>query len=90
VVATTCITQASDAGMQMGKELSAAQKAEEQQKLKRAAEVRRLEKEEMERARAKIQAKLDEDRCASPPVATVTRPSAYPDPVTGASLGVMS
>lgn len=49
--------------MQMGKELTAAAKAEEEQKLKRAADVRRREKEEAEVARAKIQAKLDEDRC---------------------------
>ena len=50
--------------VQMGKELTAAAKAEEEQKLKRAAEARRLEKEEEARARAKIQAKLDEDRRA--------------------------
>ena len=50
--------------VQMGKEMAAAQRAEQEAALKRAAEVRRLEKEEADRARAKIQAKLDEDRCA--------------------------
>ena len=52
----------------MGKELTAAARAEEDQKMKRIAEARRAEKAEMTAARAKIQEKLDADRCA--PVAT--------------------
>jgi hypothetical protein len=48
--------------IQMGKELSAAARAEEDQKFKRIADARKAEKAEIEAARAKIQAKLDEDR----------------------------
>jgi hypothetical protein len=48
--------------IQMGKELSAAARAEEDQKFKRIADARKAEKAEFEAARAKIQAKLDEDR----------------------------
>ena len=61
--------------VQMGKELTAAAKAEDDQKLKRAADVRRREKEELEAARAKIQVKLDEDRCAH---SSNTKPRAPP------------
>jgi hypothetical protein len=50
--------------IQMGKQLTAAAKVEEDQKFKRIADARIREKEEMEAARAKIQVKLDEDRCA--------------------------
>jgi hypothetical protein len=48
----------------MGKELAAAARIEEDQRLKRAVDERRREKEELEAARAKMRAKLAEDRCA--------------------------
>eukprot|EP01025_Chloroclados_australasicus_P033538 TRINITY_DN34241_c2_g1_i1.p1 TRINITY_DN34241_c2_g1~~TRINITY_DN34241_c2_g1_i1.p1 ORF type:complete len:342 (-),score=69.32 TRINITY_DN34241_c2_g1_i1:32-982(-) len=48
--------------IQMGRELSAAQRAEEDQKLERIAKARQLEKQEFEAARAKIRAKLEQDR----------------------------
>lgn len=45
-----------------GKELSAAARGEQESRLRRNIEARRLEKEEEARARAAIKAKLDEDR----------------------------
>jgi len=45
-----------------GKELSEAKRIEEELSLKRNAEQRAYEKEEMDRARAKIRAKIEEDR----------------------------
>lgn len=45
-----------------GKELSEAKRMEEELSLKRNAEQRAYEKEEMDRARAKIKAKIEEDR----------------------------
>ena len=52
--------------IQMGKQLTAAAKVEQEQQFKRLAEARRMEKAEQEAARVKIQAKLDEDRCGPP------------------------
>ena len=50
-----------------GKEMAAAKRQEEDLRLKRNLELRRIEKEEEDRARARIRAKLGEWGCTSVP-----------------------
>jgi hypothetical protein len=55
----------------MGKELAAAQRQEDDVRFKRLADERRRDKEEVESARAKMRAKLAEDRCECNVLSTV-------------------
>ena len=48
----------------MGKDMAAAYRQEQETKLQRMAEERKREKDEMEAARAKLKVKMEEDRCA--------------------------
>ena len=50
--------------IRMGKELNEVARIEADQKMKRLADERRLDREEEARAREKIRVKLEEDRCA--------------------------
>lgn len=55
----------------MGKEINAAIRAEEEQKMRRMAAEREREKAEAAAARAKIREKLDADRCGSTSAAVI-------------------